>query len=118
MSRLAERFEQLRAKNESALIAHLIAGDPEPLRSLEYAVAIEASGADLIALSFPSFDSLTTPSLTSEASLRALQAKTTLKSFFQIIKEFRACSQTPLVLVSHYNAIWRVGEESFIKQPT
>ncbi len=116
MNRLVERFEQLRAKNESALIAYVMAGDPDSLRSLEYMIASEAGGADMIILGFPSSDSIADGPAIQAASARSLQAKTTLKAFVQIIKEFRACSQSPLVLLSHYNSIWKIGEETFLKQ--
>jgi tryptophan synthase alpha chain len=118
MSKLAARFEELRAKNESALIAQLMAGDPDPLKSLEYAVALEAGGADMIAFGFPDPDAFTDSPPMLAASARAAQAKTTLKSFVQIIKEFRACSQIPFILNCHYNLVWKTGEEAFLKQVT
>ncbi len=50
------------------------------------------------------------------AGERALQAKTSFKSFLQVVKEFRARSSVPLVVLSYYNPIWKLGEETFLRQ--
>lgn len=116
MNRLAEQFEQLRTKNEGALVAYLMAGDPDPLRSLEYAMAMEAGGADVIELGLPFSDPIADGPTIQAAGVRAFQSKITMKSVVQIITEFRALSKTPLVVMSYYNPIWKMGEESFLKQ--
>jgi tryptophan synthase alpha chain len=114
MSRIAERFEQLAARGEGALIAYIMAGDPDPLRSLEYALAVEAGGADIIEFGLPFSDPVADGPTIQAAGGRALRARTTPRAVFQLAREFRARSPLPLVLMSYYNPIWRMGEEAFL----
>ncbi len=116
MNRLAECFEQLKSRHEAALVAYLMAGDPDPLQSLEYAMALEMGGADIIELGLPFSDPVADGPTIQAASVRSLQAKMTFKSFLQVIREFRARSKVPLVVLSYYNPIWKIGEEVFLKQ--
>jgi tryptophan synthase alpha chain len=47
MSRLTERFTQLRADGRSGLVTYTTAGDPDLVRSGDVLLALDRAGADV-----------------------------------------------------------------------
>lgn len=113
-TRIAERFARLKGQGEGALIAYLMAGDPDPKGTLEYLLAAVEGGADLIELGMPFSDPVADGSTIQAAGLRALASGTTLKDVFDLVKELRRHSGIPLVLMGYYNPIFRLGEAAFV----
>ncbi len=113
---LAQRFEALQQRAEAALIAYLMAGDPDLARTLEYARALEASGVDVLELSVPFSEPIADGPVIQAAAQRALRNGTHLQNVLQLVRELRRSSQLPIILLSYYNPILRMGEESFARR--
>jgi tryptophan synthase alpha chain len=114
VTRIDECFLRLRGRGEGALIIYLMAGDPDPERTLEYLLAAAEGGADLIELGVPFSDPVADGPTIQAAGIRALAAGTTPQHVFELVRKFRGQSGIPLVLMGYYNPIFRLGEAEFI----
>jgi len=92
-----------------------MAGDPDMAKALEYALALEEGGADLLELGVPFSDPVADGPTIQEASVRALTAGTTPQRVLELCYKLRKRSNIPLVLMTYYNPIFAMGEEEFIK---
>ena len=87
--RIAHRFSQLGARGEGALLIYLMAGDPDPERSLAYLRAAAAGGADILELGIPFSDPVADGPTIQEAGLRALRAGATPKTALELARALR-----------------------------
>ncbi|MDA2917525.1 tryptophan synthase subunit alpha, partial [Nitrospinae bacterium AH_259_B05_G02_I21] len=71
MSRIDERFAELRAEGRKPLIPFIEAGDPDLATTKALLPALEAAGADLIELGVPFSDPLADGPTIQLAALRA-----------------------------------------------
>lgn len=115
-NRLTTRFDELRARGEAALIGYLMTGDPDVGRTLDYARALEFGGVDILELGVPYSDPIADGPVISAASQRALRQGVTLQTALQVACEFRQRSSLPVVLMTYYNPVFRLGEGGFAKQ--
>ncbi len=117
MSRLEQRFAELKAEGRSALVTFITAGDPGYDASLQILKGLPAAGADVIELGMPFTDPMADGVAIQLATLRALDAGQTLAKTLQMVREFRVDNQTtPIVLMGYYNPIHRFGVEPFVAQ--
>jgi tryptophan synthase alpha chain len=116
MSQLAEVLQALSRRGEGALIAYLMAGDPDLERSYAYLSALAAGGADVIELGVPFSDPIADGPTIQAAGRRALQAKINLEGVFSLVKRLRASVPIPVILMSYYNSIYRFGQGLFLKR--
>ncbi len=108
-TRISQRFNQLSARNEPALITYLTAGDPTPGATVDLVAALERGGADLIELGVPFSDPIADGPVIMRASERALAAGTTVERVLEIAAEIRRHSEIPLVLFTYLNPVMRYG---------
>lgn len=116
LTRISQRFNELRAKNEPALIAYVTAGDPNPEATIEIVAALERGGADLIELGVPFSDPIADGPVIMRASERALIAGTTVEKVLTIAAEIRKRSEIPLVLFTYLNPVMRYGFSALAKR--
>ncbi|VEE38477.1 tryptophan synthase subunit alpha [Pseudomonas putida] len=117
MSRLEQRFAELKAEGRSALVTFVTAGDPGYDASLQILKGLPAAGADVIELGMPFTDPMADGVAIQLATLRALEAGQTLVKTLQMVREFRVDNQTtPIVLMGYYNPIHRFGVDTFVTQ--
>lgn len=115
MSRLHNRFAELKAENRAALVTFITAGDPDYATSLEILKGLPDAGADVIELGMPFTDPMADGPAIQLANIRALDGKQNMLKTLQMVREFRAGNQsTPLVLMGYYNPIFCYGVEGFI----
>jgi tryptophan synthase alpha chain len=112
-TRISARFAQLRANGELGIVAFLTAGDPTLDASLEFVLALEKAGADVIELGVPFSDPLADGPTIQRASERALKSGTSLVGVIELVRRIRKTSQVPLVLFSYFNPIVQMGVEKF-----
>lgn len=115
MSRITQRLMDLSARDEGALIGYLMAGDPDLNKTLEYVLALEAGGADLVGLGVPSSLPWADGPKIRAAGVRALASKTTPQRVFELVSQLRKRSNIPVALMTYYNPIFAMGEVRFIK---
>lgn len=118
-NRIEKRLAALGADNKKALVAYLVAGDPNLESTLAAMHCMVESGVDIIELGVPFSDpSAEGPSI-QRGHERALANKTGLRKIFQLISDFRSTdSDTPIVLMGYTNPIEWMGIESFAQQST
>ncbi len=109
MSRIADRFAECRARNEGALVAYLMGGDPDAVRGLIALRAVAAGGADVIELGVPFSDPMADGRVIELAGIRALYAGIHLPELFAMVRAFRADFDTPLLFMTYWNPILQYG---------
>ncbi len=115
MSRLQNRFAELKQENRAALVTFITAGDPDYTTSLSILKGLPEAGADVIELGMPFTDPMADGPAIQLANIRALAGKQGMQQTLQMVREFRAGNQsTPLVLMGYYNPIFVYGVERFI----
>lgn len=112
-NRIDQRFQELRAREEKALIPFITAGDPDLATTRELAWAFEEAGADVLELGVPFSDPLADGTTIQRASQRALAQGSTLKTVITLVERIRDRSQVPVVLMSYVNPILRMGPKEF-----
>ncbi|NOX97557.1 MAG: tryptophan synthase subunit alpha [Nitrospirae bacterium] len=113
MSRIGEKFKELKKKKEKAFIAFLTAGDPDLKVTESLVVELERRGVDIFELGVPFSDPLADGPTIQAASERALKNKVSLKDVLKLIKTLRSKVRVPLILFTYYNPVHRYGLEKF-----
>src|SRR5450756_785621 len=114
-TRIDTRFAELKKQGRPAFITFLMAGDPDPLTSLEIIKALPKAGADIIEIGMPFTDPMADGPAIQAAGLRALKAGMTLKKTLAMVRAFREHDNaTPLVLMGYYNPIYIYGVDKFL----
>ena len=114
-TRIDARFAELKKQGRSAFITFVMAGDPDPITSLEIIKALPGAGSDLIEVGMPFTDPMADGPSIQAAGLRALKAGMTLKKTLAVVREFRKGDDaTPLVLMGYYNPIYIYGVDQFL----
>ena len=114
-TRIDARFAELAKQGRSALVAYLMAGDPDPKTSLDIIKALPRAGADMIEIGMAFTDPMADGPSIQAAGLRALKAGMTLKKTLEMIRDFRKDDNaTPVVLMGYYNPIYIYGVDKFL----
>jgi tryptophan synthase alpha chain len=116
MSRIQNKFKELKKKKKKALIVFMTAGDPSIQRNEQMIYALEKEGVDLIELGVPFSDPLADGPVIQASSMRALNKKTNLVKILSLVKKIRLKSQVPILLMTYLNPIMRFGFEKFSKE--
>jgi tryptophan synthase alpha chain len=112
-TRISRCFAALRETGALGIAAYITAGDPSMDATLEFVLALEEAGADVIELGVPFSDPLADGPTIQRASERALKAGATLPGILELVRRIRHASEVPLVLFSYYNPILQMGLEKF-----
>lgn len=113
MSRIAEKFAELKRENRRGFIPFITSGDPDLSTSLSILETLANNGADVIELGVPFSDPMADGPSIQRSSQRALLNGTTLEDVLNLASDFRKISDIPLVLFSYFNPIHRMGIENF-----
>ena len=104
MNRLTNTLEDLKNKSKKALVAYLVAGDPDIETTLELMTVLVESGVDIIEIGVPFTDPIAEGPIIQKAHDRALKNNVSLKSIFEMVDKFRKNdNDTPLVLMGYLN---------------
>ncbi len=114
MSRIKNKFQALRSKNQKALIAYVMAGFPTEKDTISAVRGLVKGGADIIELGMPFSDPLADGPVIQNAGFQALQKGMNLDKFISIVKKIRKETEIPLILMTYTNILYRHGYEKFI----
>ncbi|MEE9387972.1 MAG: tryptophan synthase subunit alpha [Paracoccaceae bacterium] len=115
MTRIDQKFAQLRAQNRKAFVSYIMAGDPDFDASLEIVRGLPGAGVDIIELGLPFTDPMADGATIQLAGQRALAAGMTLQRTLDLAAAFRTTDDTtPIVLMGYYNPIHSMGVEKFL----
>jgi tryptophan synthase alpha chain len=114
-ARIDARFTELKKQGRAAFITFVVAGDPDPMTSLEIIKALPKAGSDIIEIGMPFTDPMADGPAIQAAGLRALKAGMSLRKTLAMVREFRrGDGTTPLVLMGYYNPIYIYGVDKFL----
>lgn len=111
MSKIANAF-----KNGTAFIGFLTAGDPTIDKTVEFILAMEEAGCDLIEIGIPFSDPMAEGVVIQDANIRALKHNTTTDDVFDIVRRVREKTNIPLVFLTYINPVFFYGYEKFFKK--
>ncbi len=114
MSRIAQRFEALKAQGRKALIPYFTAGDPSPDLTVDLMHTLVDAGADLIELGVPFSDPMAEGPVIQLACERALKHDVSLHDVIALVAEFRCKdAETPVILMGYLNPVEVMGYRTF-----
>lgn len=111
MNRIDKTFNDLKTQNRKALVGFLTAGDPDFDTSFEILKTACTSGVDVLELGVPFSDPTCDGPVIQVASERALKSGMSLSRTFELAKKLRAEVETPIVIFSYYNPLFKYGLE-------
>ncbi|MEJ2465409.1 MAG: tryptophan synthase subunit alpha [Candidatus Thiodiazotropha sp.] len=110
MSRIAEKFSQLKAQGKTALIPFITAGDPIPDITVDLMHDMVSAGADIIELGVPFSDPMAEGPVIQRACERALEYHVSLADVINMVARFREVdSETPVVLMGYRGFVYYVS---------
>ena len=113
-SRIAARFDTLKAEGRGALMPFLMAWDPDRDTSLAILRGMPAAGADLIEIGMPFSDPMADGPTVQRAGQRALKAGGSTAGVLELVRAFRADDDTtPVILMGYLNPVLSYGAERF-----
>ena len=104
MNRLTSTLSNLKKNNQKALVAYLVAGDPEIEVTLDLMHLFVDSGVDVIEIGVPFTDPIAEGPTIQRAHDRALKNNISLKMILNLVSDFRKKdTDTPIVLMGYLN---------------
>ena len=114
MSRIQQRFADLKSRHRKALIPYITAGDPQPDVTVPLMHAIVSAGADLLEVGVPFSDPMADGPVIQAACERALRHHVSLHNVLDMVREFRQDdTDTPVILMGYLNPIEVWGYAAF-----
>lgn len=113
MNRIDICFENLKKSGGKAMIPFFTAGDPSLEDTKKLILAAIEGGADMIQLGIPFSDPVAELPPVQAASLRALERGVKVNEVLELIREIRALTEVPMVLMMYANTIFHYGPENF-----
>ncbi len=109
MSRIPEAFARASKEERAALVAYLMAGDPDLATSERMALACIRGGANLIELGVPFSDPIADGPDIQAAGQRALKSGTRPSHVLELVARLRRESDVPLLLMTYLNPVLAMG---------
>ena len=104
MNRLTKRLADLKKQNKKALVAYLVAGDPDIESTLQLMNLFVESGVDVLEIGVPFTDPIAEGPIIQKAHDRALEKNISLTAIFEMVQKFRVTDNTtPIVLMGYLN---------------
>ena len=116
MSKIKEKFADLEAKNQKALIAYIMAGFPDEKSTIATVRGLVKGGVDIIELGFPFSDPLADGPVIQNASTVSLEKGIKINKFFNLVKKIRRETNIPLVLMTYTNILYHKEYSKFIAE--
>lgn len=115
MSRIGEKFKQLKKDGRKGFIAYITAGDPTLKATSELVKVFENEGVDFIELGIPFSDPLADGLVNQLAAMRALESGTTVNKILNVVSQIRKKSEVPIILFTYLNPILKYGLQNFAR---
>ncbi len=93
-----------------------MAGFPNEKTTLSAVKGLVKGGADIIELGFPFSDPLADGPVIQNASTISLEKGTKIEKFFKLVRKIRKLTDTPLVLMTYTNILYKMGYSKFISE--
>jgi tryptophan synthase alpha chain len=116
MSKIDERFAQLKPTGRRAFMPFITAGDPSLKFTEKMLLALDSVGCDLFELGIPYSDPIADGPVIQESYTRSLNAGTKLKSIFEMLGRVTPQLKAPVVTMISYAIIHRLGPDRFLSE--
>jgi len=113
MSRISERFTELKEKNRTALIPFFVPGVPAGVSIENMVLHLEEAGADLIEIGVPFSDPVADGPVIQRADEAALADGMNLDTVLNAVANVRSKTATPLLLLIYFNTVHHYGCDRF-----
>src|SRR5205085_2702996 len=111
MSRIREKFRELKRAGRGGFIPFITAGDPDLPTTERLLLELAAAGADIIELGLPFSDPVADGEVIQRASERALRNGVTVQAAVACVESVRRQIDLPIVLFSYFNPLLQFGIE-------
>ncbi|HYR62751.1 MAG TPA: tryptophan synthase subunit alpha [Actinomycetota bacterium] len=109
---LERRLQEAHTGDRKLFVPYLTAGLPSPQRFVDL-VAELGTCADAIEIGIPFSDPIMDGPVIQAASTRALQSGISVNRCFDLIRDARRYAKVPLVAMTYYNVVHRMGAATF-----
>lgn len=116
MSRIDNKFRELKKRRKKALVAFITAGYPSLSITEKLLLEFSRAGVDIVELGVPFSDPLADGPVIQEASQAALENKVNINVILRMVRRLRHRIDMPLCLMTYYNPVFCFGEEKFARQ--
>jgi tryptophan synthase alpha chain len=111
MSRIREKFGELKRSGRGGFIPFITAGDPDVATTESLLIELANAGADIIELGVPFSDPVADGEVIQRASERALRNGVTVRQALECARNVRQRTDVPIVLFSYFNPLLQFGQE-------
>jgi tryptophan synthase alpha chain len=111
MSRIQQKFHELKRSGRGGFIPFITAGDPDLATTERLLIELANAGADIIELGVPFSDPVADGEVIQRASERALRNGVTVHDALTCAKNVRKHIDVPLLLFSYFNPLLQFGQE-------
>lgn len=113
MSRISEKFRELKRSGRKGFIPFITAGDPDLATTERLLIELMKAGADIIELGVPFSDPVADGQVIQRASERALRNGVTVHDALTCVRNVRQHIDVPIVLFSYFNPLLQFDPEPF-----
>lgn len=113
MSRVAAAIDAAEAAGRGAFVGYLPIGYPDLQTSIDAAVALAESGADVLELGPPYSDPVMDGVIIQEATQAALAAGFRLRDTFTAVREIAARTDVPILVMTYWNPVLQYGVDRY-----
>lgn len=112
-SRVAAAIDAAHAQGRGAFVGYLPLGFPDLQTSIEAAVTLAESGADILELGPPYSDPVMDGTVIQEATQAALAAGFRLRDTFTAVREITRRVDVPVLVMTYWNPVTQYGVDRF-----
>lgn len=115
MTRIEQRFAELKRAGKKGFIAYITAGDPSLADTVNMVLELEAVGVDIVELGIPFSDPLADGRVNQQSAMRALASGATPYGVLEAVATIRKRSQIPVMCYTYTNPIHALGAAKFLR---
>jgi len=113
MTEIEKKFNELKKKNEKALILYFTAGFPSFEKSIKIIKRSIEKGADIIEIGIPFSDPIADGPIIQYTSSKALENGINVDDCFEIAKILKKEKDIPYLFMTYFNPVYKYGIERF-----
>ncbi|MFC7063882.1 tryptophan synthase subunit alpha [Halobacillus seohaensis] len=109
-------FQGKLTKTKDLFIPFVVAGDPTPELTVQFALQLQKAGADILELGVPYSDPLADGPTIQRAAQRALKKDMSLTKAIELVPKLREAGlEIPVVIFTYYNPVVQLGYDRFFE---
>lgn len=112
-SPVAEAIRAAKSERKGALVGYLPVGFPDLDTSVEAAIAMARSGADVLEFGVPYSDPVMDGQVIQEATQTALANGFKLRDLFDAVRRVTEAVDTPVLVMTYFNPVMQYGVDRF-----